>query len=254
MTGRLRLLDTGERPPRWNAAASAALLASAETGGSACLRFHAFPPACVLGRFQDSAVELDLPACEAREVAIARRTTGGGAVVMGPGALAWDLLLPTRVADPHAVARLAGQALVAVLAGFGVAAVQAMTGTIEVGRRKVSGSAGRLGRRALLHQATLIVDLARVAPLALLRRRTEGGRPTPDPTHRVTSLRDELTVVPAADMLRAELAAALAAAFNLELCPDGMKAVEIEWTDALLRDRFGRDDFALTGDVEARAA
>ena len=60
--------------------------------------------------------------------------------------------------------------------------------SIEIGGLKVSGSAGRLGRRAALHQATVILDLSEVAPLSLLRRRTEGGRPTADPEHRVTSL------------------------------------------------------------------
>lgn len=192
---RLRVLDTGRRPARWNAAMSAALLESVDAGEApATLRFHLYPISCVIGRNQDAAAELDLDACRAADIEIARRVTGGGAVVMGPGVLAFDLVLARPGAD---FGRRAGEALAAALADLGFPARLATAGSIEIAGRKVSGSAGRLGRRTALHQATLIEDLSRTAPLALLRRRTEGGRPTADPRHRVGDLRSLAAVIPA---------------------------------------------------------
>ncbi|TDR84565.1 lipoate--protein ligase family protein [Enterovirga rhinocerotis] len=191
MSGRLRILGTGLGPARWNVATSAALLRSIDDGGCDTLRFYRFPMACVIGRNQDAGIELDLPACEAEGVEIARRVTGGGAVIMGPGILAFDLVLGTQGRDIHQITRRAGEALTAALTALGFPAILATPGSVEIGGRKISGSAGRLGRRAALHQATLILDLAEAPPLALLRRRTEAGKPTPDPTHRVTSLAAE---------------------------------------------------------------
>ena len=185
---RLRVLDTGLAPARWNVAMSAALLESVDEGGPPTLRFHRYPASCVVGRNQDVEVELDLAGCEAAEVEIARRVTGGGAVVMGPGVLAFDLVLPVARRDAFAMSKAAGEALAASLCDLGFDASLATPGSIEIGGLKVSGSAGRLGRRAALHQATLILDLAEAAPLTLLRRRTEGGRPTADPRHRVGEL------------------------------------------------------------------
>ena len=186
---RLRVLDTGLRPARWNAAMSAALLDSVDEGAPATLRFHRYPVSCVIGRNQDVETELDVATCLAEGVQVARRVTGGGAVVMGPGVLAFDLVMPLSRGEAFALPRRAGEALAGALRGLGLEAVLATPGSIEIDGRKVSGSAGRLGRRAALHQATLILDLAEAAPLALLRRRTEAGRPTPDPRHRVVGLK-----------------------------------------------------------------
>jgi len=200
----LRVLDTGLMPARRNAAMSAALLAAVDAGAPATLRFHRYPLSCILGRNQDADVELDLAACRTAGIEIARRVTGGGAVAMGPGVLAFDLVMPATMRQAGGIRGSIGEAFVDVLAGLGVAAKLATPGSIEIGGRKVSGSAGRLGRRALLHQATLILDLSRTAPLALLRRRTEGGRPTPDPRHRVTDLRQALLVPRAPSPLAGE--------------------------------------------------
>lgn len=259
MTGRLRILDTGLRPARWNTAASAALLAHADETGQDVLRFHRYPAACVIGRNQDAAVELDLAGCRAANVEIARRVTGGGAVVMGPGVLAWDLVLATPRRDVQALARRAGEALVTALAALGPPACLATPGSVEIAGRKVSGSAGRLGRRAALHQATLIVDLEATAPLALLRRRTEGGRPTADPTHRVVDLKGALLAQgrpgpePTLPALQARLAAALSDAFGLVPQADELTPVEGADADLILAREAGSDDYVLQNDRDCAA-
>lgn len=244
---RLRVLDTGLRPARWNVAMSAALLAGVEDGMSATLRFHRYPRSCVMGRNQDAAVELDLAACRAAGMEVARRISGGGAVVMGPGVLAFDLVLPDRQAAPGDVPRLAGEALVRVLAAAGFAATRPTAGSVAIGGLKVSGSAGRLGRRAVLHQATLIEDLSRTAPLALLRRRTEAGRPTADPRHRVGDLASAPALpgrrAPRIEDVAEQLTRCLAQALGLEPVPDAPTAAEEADAAAILAREIGRDDY-----------
>jgi lipoate-protein ligase A len=281
---RLRVLDTGLAPARWNVAASAALLASVDAGEDAVLRFHRYPHSCIVGRFQDIEAELDLAACHAEGTALARRLTGGGAVVMGPGILAFDLVLPGGGAALQRVTDGAGEALVAALTDLGLVAARPTPGSVAIGGLKVSGSAGRLARRAVLHQATLILDLADAPPLSLLRRRTEGGRPTADPRHRVTDVTTAMRAIPSphAEVLaeseprstrdgRASFEASLreapqdedvtgvltqriAATLRLEPSIDTMSDAERAQAATILADTVGRDDFVLTGDVERRAA
>ncbi|HMO30326.1 hypothetical protein [Enterovirga sp.] len=231
----LRVLDTGLRPARWNVAMSAALLAGADAGEApATLRLHRYPLSCVIGRNQDVAAELDLDACRAAGIEIARRVTGGGAVVMGPGVLAFDLVLERPGAE---FGRRAAEALAMALVGLGFPARLATTGSIEIADAKVSGSAGRLGRRAALHQATLVEDLSRTAPLALLRRRTEGGKPTADPRHRVGDLRSFAPVVPG------HLARCLAAGFGLKPEAGLPSPAECARAEDILAHEIGRDDY-----------
>lgn len=268
----LRVLDTGPMPARWNAAMSAALLAGVDEGAAPALRFHRYPVSCVIGRNQDAEAELDLDVCRAAGIEIARRVTGGGAVVMGPGVLAFDLILPARMREASDIGRRIGEALVRALAGLGFAAGLATPGSIEIGGHKVSGSAGRLGRRALLHQATLILDLSETAPLSLLRRRTEGGRPTADPGHRVTDLAfcvlqdatsrllsvtrqvesspsvmlrsgPEGRVSKHAPDLQHRLTDAFAAAFGLTPVSASPSASELSGAAHLLAREIGRDDY-----------
>lgn len=246
---RLRVLDTGLSPTRWNVAMSAALLASVDEGAPATLRFHRYPASCVIGRNQDVETELDLAGCRAAGIEIARRPTGGGAVVMGPGVLAFDLAMACSGGDAMALAGRAGEALLRALRAAGLAAVRATPGSIEVGALKVSGSAGRIGRRAALYQGTLILDLSGAAPLSLLRRRTEAGRPTPDPAHRVGELAGHAY---AEEALRLERG--FAEAFDLIPRRDVPSSDEFARASAMLASTFGRDDFVLTGDVDERQA
>src|SRR5262249_21250461 len=90
-----------------NLALDEALLLDAETGGPEALRLWRCPAhAVVLGAGGRLADDVDEAACRADDVPIARRSSGGGTVLLGPGCLCFSLILrfdrDPALADLHA--------------------------------------------------------------------------------------------------------------------------------------------------------
>ena len=66
------------------------------------MRLWERPAYCVvLGRANRVDLNVNRPACEAAGVPVLRRASGGGTVLLGPGALCWSLVLP--VGPPRGV-------------------------------------------------------------------------------------------------------------------------------------------------------
>lgn len=129
------------------------------------LRFwEADRSAVVIGRSGDVSREVREAACAADDVPIVRRSSGGGAVVVGPGCLNYTAVLslerrPSLLNVAASYAWILGR----IAEALGVEGV-AMAGAsdLAIDGRKVSGNAQRRGRRALLHHGTLLYafDLA----------------------------------------------------------------------------------------------
>src|SRR5947209_8289808 len=82
-----------------NLALDEALLLEAEAGGPALLRVWTWPQyAVVLGAGARLAEEVDEAACRADGVVLARRSSGGGTVLLGPGCRLYSLVLPRHPA------------------------------------------------------------------------------------------------------------------------------------------------------------
>src|SRR5258708_4786199 len=83
-----------------NLGLAGALLLEAEKGGPALLRFWEWPSfAVVVGAGGKLAEEVHVEQCAADRVPVARRSSGGGSVLVGPGCLLFSLVLPMD-ADP----------------------------------------------------------------------------------------------------------------------------------------------------------
>ena len=95
MTAR-RLLDVSYGSPAENLACDEALLEELEAGaGEPALRFWESPVHfVVLGYSNAIAAEVNRTECERRGIPILRRSSGGGAVLQGPGCLNYNLTLP----------------------------------------------------------------------------------------------------------------------------------------------------------------
>lgn len=92
----LRLLDLSCASPAENLACDEALLDELESGaGKPTLRFwESAVHFVVLGYSNSSAAEVNRAECERRGIPILRRSSGGGAVLQGPGCLNYNLTLP----------------------------------------------------------------------------------------------------------------------------------------------------------------
>lgn len=235
MRGRLRIVDTGVRASRWNVAASAAL---AEYGGEGLLRFHRYVPCVLLGNGQKLA-----EAARKGPWEIARRVTGGGAVYMDPGILAWDLFADGR--DPKAFAATVGTAIAAAVTRLGAPAAYVPPHDVRVGGEKISGSSGLVFGSRLMLQGTLVVALDREAFAKSLIM--------PGPV-RVASLSEFLTPLPPMDAIMEAVADALCASLDRTAEPGDLTDVENAAIDAAYRGEIGTDAFVYGTEASCAAS
>lgn len=178
-------------------------------GAEGLWHFEAAAPVVVLGAFGRPAREVRTHACQDDGVAVLRRSSGGGAVVLGPGCVAYSLVVSLerrpalRTVEASYRALLAP--LVAALAVPGLAV--AGTGDLAIEGRKVGGSAQRRGRRTLLLQGTLLY----VADVGGFERYLQP--PPREPAYRAG--RSHRAFVSSLPLPRARLEAALGAAWGV---------------------------------------
>jgi lipoate---protein ligase len=157
----MRLLDLTLPDPARNIALDEALLLDAEAGGPETLRFWEWPaPMIVLGAGGKWAEEIHVAACKGDGVPVLRRSSGGGAVVVGRGCLNYSLILAyerhAALTDLHAsycmiLGALAG-ALEPLAPGVGCAGIS----DLAIAGRKCAGNAQQRKRTHLLHHGTLL--------------------------------------------------------------------------------------------------
>jgi lipoate-protein ligase A len=158
------LLDLTLKTVEENVALDEALLIQADGGnGPAILRFWESPRfAVVLGATRRMAEEVFLDACKEDAVPVLRRASGGGTVVIGPGALNLTVVMPTGAAPGLSSVEGAQRFVLERTA----AALRASAGPIDVlGSgdltllgRKFAGSAQRRLRHWFLVHTSLLYD------------------------------------------------------------------------------------------------
>ena len=123
----------------------------------------------VLGRSSRAAVEVNERACRERGVEICRRSSGGAAVVIGPGCLMYSLVIDYRL-NPALRMLDAAHCFVMkrmqqVLANAGVQSDLCGTCDLAIGgRKKFSGNSMRCARNAFLYHGTILCQF----PLELI--------------------------------------------------------------------------------------
>jgi lipoate-protein ligase A len=159
-----------------NLALDEALLETAEQGElpGETLRVWESPQlAVVIGRSSKRSEEADLAYCNAHQIPVLRRSSGGAAIVMGPGCLMYAVVLSLEARPELRMIDLAHQfvlgqiqrSLAAVCPGV------AMCGTsdLAVQSRKFSGNSLRVRRTHLLYHGTLLYDFPLSSVGACLR-------------------------------------------------------------------------------------
>jgi lipoate-protein ligase A len=157
--------------PEENLALDEALLDVAERSGEPreVLRLWEAPrPLAVVGRSSRVAAEINEAACRARDVPILRRSSGGAAVIAGPGCLMYALVLSYRLRPAmrllDAAHRTVMETMVAALRPLVPAVEWQGTCDLTIGGRKFSGNSMRCRREHLLYHGTLLYDF----PLELI--------------------------------------------------------------------------------------
>ena len=155
-----------------NVALDEALLLAAECGDSGeVLRFWEWPtPAVVLGTGGRLADDVEEVACAADAVPIARRSSGGGTVLLGRGCLIYSLVLSydhdSALNDIRLSYRFILDRIGQPLAESVGVVEQAGISDLTLAGRKFSGTAQQRKRNFLLHHGTILYD----ADLSLMTR------------------------------------------------------------------------------------
>ncbi|MBI2153275.1 MAG: lipoate--protein ligase family protein [Candidatus Rokubacteria bacterium] len=211
------------------------------------LRLYTYRSHCALvGRFQRVRSEIHLDYCRANGIAVNRRPTGGGAILMGEDQLGVAVMVPER-ADARSYDRTRelfqrfSGGIIEALASLGVAAEYRRKNDVEVRGRKVAG----LGiyfdpAGGLLFHASLLVDLDIPLMLRVLRTPFEkiSDKEIATVAERVTTLRREtgraLSVAEIRDLVRRQYVRSL----GITLEDGGFSEEELAEIGALERERY----------------
>jgi lipoate-protein ligase A len=162
----MRLLDLTLHSAEENLALDEALLDEAEQSEQPMemLRLWESPePVVVLGRGSQAAREVHLAGCRQRAIRVLRRSSGGAAVIIGPGSLMYALVLSyeqrpaLRALD--AAHRFVLDTLVEALRPLASDLARRGTSDLALGEKKFSGNSLRCKRRHFLYHGTLLYDL-----------------------------------------------------------------------------------------------
>lgn len=167
----MQLLDLTLPTAEENLALEESLLAQAEAGEAPDDVLRLWEPAAplvVLGRSSQPEGEVNVAACQSRGIPILRRSSGGAAIVTGPGCLMYAVVL-SMVRRPQlrfidAAHRYVLGTLEAALAPLAPGVCRQGTSDLALGDRKFSGNSLRVKRDHLLYHGTLLYDF----PLELI--------------------------------------------------------------------------------------
>lgn len=242
-----------------------AMTAGYTRGGSApppTLRLYTYRSHCALvGRYQHLDAEVDLDACERRAVAVNRRPTGGGAIIMGAGQLgvAIATVAPSEQRPKELLERFSS-GIVAGLAALGIEATFRGKNDLAVSGRKIAGLGLFLnGSGGLLFHASVLADLDVALMLDVLQIPASklGDEAVAAVESRVTTVTRERGESWDGAALRDVIAGGFRAALGTDLEPADPSGPELDLTATLVRERYGteawRREYSPRSDATATA-
>ncbi len=229
------------------------------------LRLYTYRPYCALvGRFQTVENEIQVSYCRQHGIAINRRPTGGGAILMGADQLGVALTLPGRGDTSYGRARALmarfSEGLVHGLRRLGIEARFRRKNDVEVDGRKIVGlGIYRSPAGGLLFHASLLVDLDIPLMLRVLRTPFEkiADKGVTTVAQRITTVRRQVGRSISVEEVRTLMAEAYADVFDVHLVRGNFQADERMAIDELERQRYRRiewiDQIAEVADAEGAA-
>ncbi len=216
------------------------------------VRLYTYASHCALvGRFQRIASEVRLDDSREHGIAVNRRPTGGGAIIMGADQLGVAIMTP---ADglPRSYDRIRdlfqrfGAGIIEALGGLGICAEYRRKNDIEVAGRKIAGLGIYFDRGGgLLFHASLLVDLDIPLMLSVLRTPFEkiSDKAIATVADRISTVRRECGRAVALDDVRCLVRDAYARTLGVELHAGDFTPDERAEIAALERERYATEDW-----------
>lgn len=204
-------------------------------------------PSVSLGYFQKVSESVDLGRCEMRGVRIVRRRSGGSSIFSDSGQIIYGLVVHAEdlPRDMRKSFEVVCSAIASALRSFGVDARHRPVNDIEVGGRKVSGSAQLRRKGSVLMHGTVIVESDLALMDEVLRVLPRKGVPTLRPSERVANLSSLVGGNIDNSELKARIAVELGKAFDASFEPGQLTSLEKEMVENLVRTRYGTDQWNL---------
>ena len=243
MSSAWRLVDSGLVPPPESAAIDDAILTChAEGIVPNTLHFYVrSTPTVSIGYFQKAADALDIDECERRGVAIVRRRSGGSTIYTDPGQLVFAVVAQHGDVigdDANPFSRVC-VAVADAIGSFGLDACYRPMNDVEVGGRKVSGSAQLRRHGSVLHHGTIILDSDLDAMDAVLIGAS------PRPSKRVATLSSLMHEPPGFDALKSALSRSIGAAFDATFEVGQLVERERAFVESAVRECYSRREWNL---------
>lgn len=238
-----RLVDSGLVPPAVSAALDEAVL-EAHSRGSVPDTLHFYvrsSPTVSVGYFQRAGESLDLDACRRLGVHVVRRGSGGSTIYTDQGQLIYGLVVRSDELPPtpEASFALVCGAVARAVSSFGVEARHRPVNDVEVGGRKVSGSAQLRRRGSVLQHGTILMDTDLAAMDAVLRG------PGRRPSDRVATLASLLGRAPDMGEMKRRVRDEVGRTFGAAIEEGRLTDAERADVERLVAERYSRDEWNL---------
>lgn len=215
------------------------------------LRLYTYRSHCALvGRFQNVANEIHEDYCHAHGIAINRRPTGGGAILMGADQLGVALIVRGRGQEVYARAReLMSHFAAGLLRGFqqlGLEANFRHKNDIEIKGKKLVGlGIYRATGGGLLFHASVLVDLDIALMLRVLKTPFEkiADKAIDTVAERITTIRRECRSSIDVEAVRSVVAAGFASVFDVRLLPATFTDDELTAIAELETQKYRTDEW-----------
>jgi lipoate-protein ligase A len=173
--------------------------------------------------------------------------TGGGAVYMDAGMLAWDV-----VVDHHLFRYHHGEANALICTGIarglkrlGLSAQFRPPNEVEITGKRVSGSSGFFDGPTFVCQGTVLIEFnpERMAEVLHLPADATPGKAAAALSERLIGIAEIEGRVPETELIESALAAGLTDVLHRSYQRDTISSAELALTDQLLSEQYGTEDF-----------
>jgi lipoate-protein ligase A len=242
-----RLVDSGLVSPPVSAALDEAILET-HVAGAVPNTLHFYirsAPTISIGHFQRVSESVDVSECESRGVALIRRMSGGSSIYTDSGQLIYGLVVGESDLPSDRMKSFTPvcEAIAKAIASFGIEARYRPVNDVEVGGRKVSGSAQLRRKSSVLQHGTILVDTDLGQMDAVLKVGGGSRGAISRPSERVTTLRALLGVAPDMTQVKSALVRALREILDADFSPSSLSSREEALVSKLVGERYSRKEW-----------